>query len=314
MRDAHKARPPERARLGKILKRFEMRLAQRDKLVRRIGREILGVELGEIADGGVDDGAALGGAGRGIDRIERSHAQNVLGVDRIGIAQPMFDLGDRKALRSCRARRHRRGLRLRPHPLRPVELARPCEIRMAARHGGLPALAGDRGETLDEARRHRRRAGDLCRMAQHHLARAEELREVVGREADAAFRQIEAERKPHRTAQPGVGIAFRRPGAFDKAAKHDAVARGETRFERPEDAHAQARLQRPAHDAAGEGDGKQFDIVRFRDRQTCCGFARRELVERIRELCAVGAGERGSRCRFQAIARQESFDAARRIR
>ncbi len=185
---------------GKSFQRGEMRLAERDELAHRIGRELLGVALGEIADGGVDDGAALGGAGRGIDRIERPQAQNVLGVDRIGIAQPMFDLGDRKAFRPRRARRRRRRLRRRHDPLRPVELARPGQIVLAALHGSFPAFAGNGGEALDEARRHRRRAGDFCRMAQRHVARAQELREIVGGQADAALRQIEAEREPHRAA------------------------------------------------------------------------------------------------------------------
>ncbi len=67
-----------------------------------IGRQFVGEALGEFADGGVDDGAALGGARLGIDRIERPQAQNVLGVDRIGVAQPMLDLGDRKTFRPRR--------------------------------------------------------------------------------------------------------------------------------------------------------------------------------------------------------------------
>ncbi len=98
-------------------------------------------------------------------------------------------------------------------------------------------------------------------MAQDHFARAEKLREVVRGKSDAALRQIEAKIKPHRPAEPGVGIAFRRPGPLDETAEHDAVALGQARFKRTEDTHAQSRLRRPAHDPANERRGEQFDII-----------------------------------------------------
>ena len=269
-----------------------MRPSQFDELARRIVRQLVGEALREFADGGVNERAALGGAGFGADRIERGEPQDVLGVDRIGIAQPVLDLGHRKAGRPCRARRFRRRLRLRRNRLGPVELARPSEIVVAAVARVFPALAGDRGEALDEARRHGRRAGDLGGMGQDHIAGAEQLREIVGGKADAAFRQIEAELEPHRAAEPGIGLALRRPGAFDQAAEHDAVAFGQPRFERPEDAHAHAGLGGTTHDAAGKRCGKQFEIVGRFDRQAGRGLARRQFVERIAELCAVAAGER----------------------
>ncbi len=116
---------------------------------------------------------------------------------------------------------------------------------------------------------------------------------------DAPLRQIEPERKPHRPAQPGIGIALRRPHAFDQAAEYDAVVLGETRFERPEDAHAQIRLQRTPYDPAGKGCGKQFDIIRFFDRQIGGGFTRCQFVERIRELCTVATGKRDGAAVFE---------------
>ena len=154
-----------------------------------------------------------------------------------------------------------------------------------------PALAGNRGEALDEARRHGRRAGDLGGVRQDHVARAEQLRKVVRRKADAALRQIKAEVEPHRAAEPGIGPAFRRPGSFDQAAEHDAVAFGEPRFERSEDAHAHAGLGGATHDAAGESRGKQFEIVGRFNGQAGRGVARRQFVERVGEFRAVAAGE-----------------------
>ena len=76
-----------------------MRFAERDQFARRVGGQASSAKsLRKVADGGVNDGAALGGARLGVDRIERAQAQNVLRVDRIGIAQPILDLGHRKAL------------------------------------------------------------------------------------------------------------------------------------------------------------------------------------------------------------------------
>ena len=63
--------------------------------------------LGEIADRAVDHGAAVARAGRRVDGIERREPEDVLGVDRVGIAQPMLDLGDAE-LRSARIERRPR--------------------------------------------------------------------------------------------------------------------------------------------------------------------------------------------------------------
>ena len=268
-----------------------MRPSQFDELARRIVRQFFGEALREFADGGVNERAALGGAGFGADRIERGEPQDVLGVDRIGIAQPVLDLGHRKAFRPCRARRFRRRLRLRRNCLGPVELARPGEIIVATVARVFPALAGDRGEALDEARRHGRRAGDLGGVSQDHVAGAEQLREIVGGKADAAFRQIEAELEPHRAAEPGIGPALRRPGAFDQAAEHNAVAIGKARFERSEDAHSRPVLQWPPHYAVTECGRKQFEIVGRLDEQARCSLARRQFVKRVGEFCAVRPGE-----------------------
>ena len=71
--------------------------AHLDQRARRIGRQIAGKALAEFTQHIVDDGAAFGGAGRGVDLIERRQAQHVLGVDRVRVAQPVFDFGNREA-------------------------------------------------------------------------------------------------------------------------------------------------------------------------------------------------------------------------
>ena len=178
----------------------------------------------------------------------------------------MFDLGDRKTLRPCRARRRSAPAAA---PAAPAPAGRARAPR--SRYRSPRATAASQRWPATAARRWMKRDGTvgvpaiLAAWLNITSRRAEELREVVRGEADAAFRQIEPERKPHRAAQPGVGIALGRPGAFDQAAEHDAVALGQTRFERPENAHAQVRLRRLPHDAARERGGKQFDIVGFGD-------------------------------------------------
>ena len=71
MSNAHEPRPPEGAGFREILERREVWLAELDENRRGVVRQGTGVTLREIADRVVNDGAALGGARRHIDRIER---------------------------------------------------------------------------------------------------------------------------------------------------------------------------------------------------------------------------------------------------
>ena len=216
----------------------------------RIGRQSVRERLGELAQRAVDDDAAVGGARRQVDGVELAQLENVLGVDGVGIAQPVLDLGHRQRGRPRRARRLRRRLVGALDLGGTIERARPGEIVIAAVARTLPALfAGHRGEPLHEARGHGRRAGQLGRIGEDHLVGAERLREIVGGERDAPLRQIEAERVAHGPAEPGIGARLRRPDALDQPAEHDAVDALQPRFERAVDAHAHARQLRPPHHA-----------------------------------------------------------------
>ena len=119
--------------------------------------------LGEVADRAVDHGAAVARAGRRVDRIERPQLEDVLRVDRVGIAQPVLDLGDASADAAARARRA--SARARRHGLArsPACRARAPSRDIARRASALrpSALAGDRREPLQEARGHGRRAAEL---------------------------------------------------------------------------------------------------------------------------------------------------------
>ena len=59
----------------------------------------------------------------------------------------------------------------------------------------------------------------------------------------------------------------------------------------PEDAHARSGARRPTHDAVGKGGGKQLDVIGRINEQPSSRFTRRQLVERVGELCAIGTGE-----------------------
>ena len=76
---------------------------------------------------------------------------------------------------------------------------------------------------MQEARGDRGRAAGFCRMAEDDILGAEQLREVMGGEADAPLRQIEPEFVPHRPTQPRVDPRRRRPHAFDQPADENAV-------------------------------------------------------------------------------------------
>ena len=107
LRDPLKSRPPKSLGFGKVFERGEMLSSHLDEFSRRIGRQIVGKALAEFAEHGMDEIAALCSARRGVDLVEGRQTQDVLGVNRIGIAQPVFDLGHRQALGPHRKRRFR---------------------------------------------------------------------------------------------------------------------------------------------------------------------------------------------------------------
>src|SRR3546814_11202524 len=65
----------------------------------------LGMTLQELLQSRMHKGAALGGAGIGIERVERPQMQNLASVKGIGIAHPGLDARDRELARSGGSRR-----------------------------------------------------------------------------------------------------------------------------------------------------------------------------------------------------------------
>ena len=161
-----------------------------------------------------------------------------------------------------------------------IERQREMHILFAGVLRGVPALfARDRFQPMQEARGHRGRAAGLGGMAEDHVLIAEQLREVMRRQADAPLRQIEAELVPHRPAQPGIGARRRRPHAFDQAAGDDAVGLHQPRFQRAVDVQRRAGLFRPPHRAVGERGLEHFRVVRQRDREPARLLLGDEVVE-----------------------------------
>ena len=66
-----------------------------DQLQFGIFRQRIGIARDEALERQMNGAAALQRADLGIERIERAELQNMLGIDRIGIAHPGFDFGDR---------------------------------------------------------------------------------------------------------------------------------------------------------------------------------------------------------------------------
>ena len=72
--------------------------AERDQRAARIGRQAGRERLGEFADRAVDDDAAVGARPAAVSTASSgAQLENVLGVDRVGIAQPVLDVGDARA-------------------------------------------------------------------------------------------------------------------------------------------------------------------------------------------------------------------------
>src|SRR5262249_23554781 len=123
MCDALEAWPPERLRLRIVLERREMLLADRDQGGGGIGRQARRICQRELAERSMDHKAAGGGARCQIDRIELAQLENVLGIDGVGIAQPMLDLGDGERGWPRRPRRLRHWLVRALHLGREIERA-----------------------------------------------------------------------------------------------------------------------------------------------------------------------------------------------
>ena len=148
-------------------------------------------------------------------------------------------------------------------------------------------VARDRRKALNEPRRDRRRAVDACRAREDHVGAAERLGEIVRTQADAPFRQVEAQVLAHRAAQPRVRLRLWRPGSFHQAAEHDAIDELQARFQESEDVNANVGARALAHDAIRQRGGKQFGIILWRNRQRLRGHAVRHLVERLHQRGAV---------------------------
>ena len=100
MRDALEARPPEPARFRKIPQGAKLLFAERDELLfgigRQSGRQIFSVKLPIASWITLPRSAAPGSASIGIKRPQPEH---MLGVDRVGVAQPVLDVGNRELRR-----------------------------------------------------------------------------------------------------------------------------------------------------------------------------------------------------------------------
>src|SRR5262249_60075505 len=118
--------------------------------------------LRELADGTVDRVAAFGGARRHVDRIEAVELEDMLRVDRVGVAQPVLDLGDGERAGSRSARRLWLGTLDPSHAGGASEAPRPVDVLGASRGDLGPArVAGDGRHPLQKSGSDRRYAGQL---------------------------------------------------------------------------------------------------------------------------------------------------------
>src|SRR4029079_2452151 len=115
----------------------------------------------------------------------------MLGVDRVGITQPVFDVGDAQ-LRWPRLRwRHRLRSRYGRDFCRVIEGACVVRVSRATLQRTLPILlAGDCREPLEKTRAHALRPRLFGGARENDLGRAQALCEIMRREADTQLWQI----------------------------------------------------------------------------------------------------------------------------
>ena len=206
--------------------------------------------------GVVDDGAVIGGVGVLLDRVEGAQAEDVLGEDGVGVAQPGPDLGDAEAARAegegrTRGRRRDRG----GGAVGKVELGGPPCGGMGIERSGAAAQEG--AETDEPAGGDGRGAVAAERAGQDDVRRgAGQHGEIVRHLADAFFGRGQAHGPAHGAAHPGARVGGGGPDGLGEAAEDDEIDGLEARFEQAEDGDAGvfgavAAAQRPA--AADDG-------------------------------------------------------------
>ncbi|MGY4483838.1 hypothetical protein ACVWWR_003029 [Bradyrhizobium sp. LM3.2] len=165
---------------------------------------------------------------------------------------------------------------------------------------------------MQEARSHRGRAAGLCGVGEDDLVAAEQLRKIMGGEADTALRQIEAELVPHRSAEPGIDARRRRPDALDQPADDDSVGLHQARFKRAVDLEPRAGLVSPPHRAIAKCGLEDVCVVVQRHHQSAGRAAAQEIVEgaREREAFALLEGQGNA----LLVARQLDHDLAMPMR
>ena len=106
------------------------------------------------------------------------------------------------------------------------------QVALAACYRALPVvIVGDRLQPVQEARRHGRRARDfaacdrITSRAPKATARSRGRQEPMRRSGRSRRR-----RTAHRPAQPRIIARLRRPHAFDKATKDNAIGVGKARY------------------------------------------------------------------------------------
>ena len=174
--------------------------------------------------------AAQARIGVGAQRVERAQAQDVPGVDRIGVADQRLDLGDRQLLRARRDRRARRGARARcapdralagrrrppgPASARPASASRPAPLarcwsgrpsirftsRFSQREGTVSASA-PRRERVSTTRARRRPAGSHAPTGRSGV-RAAKAPPPCASPGSARGRAAVGRARCHRSARPG---------------------------------------------------------------------------------------------------------------
>ena len=201
----------------------------------------------------MDNIAAKRPVDRPVEIVLRAKAKHPLGIDAVGIGNPVIDLGGGKAARprghrrgGARPRRgcHRRHRQQRQHLVTPdlpaVNRARDAE-RLCHRVKPLsPAAWCGRGIAVTK------RAG------QDHLWRADGHPDIMRAQTRSPVVRLQTGGLPHLGVGPGIDVRARRPVALVEPAKDQPVGTLHACLDRAEDGQSWMCLPGPAHRPAGK--------------------------------------------------------------
>src|SRR5579883_2997278 len=178
------------------------------------------------------------------ERIDFLQAENLFGIDCIGVAPQGLDLGDAQSLWTQFERRPRQGSSdWRRNHAGTIDLSREVQVKIATLPASLPRLAAKRCHALKKPRRHRGSPVPFAGPAQDHFSLAHGLGKIMRCLAELALGRAQAQSGAHGPVEKSIAARLRRPNRLIEAAEQNDIGIDQPRLEEAQNLEARMRLR-----------------------------------------------------------------------